>query len=235
VEEFRRSPKAVWIMKPTNRAQGKGIFIISKLAQIKKWSSSARWAAVPLKDTYLISRYVENPLLIGGKKFDLRLYVLVTSYKPLRAYRYVHGFARFCTTAYTSDVADLDNPFIHLTNVAIQKHGEDYNAAHGGKWHVQHLRLFLEATQGLETCAKLFEQISGLIVHSLRAVQNVMISDRHCFEVYGEQPKPHQLCLKAHLYRGACPQIAIGASKNGACCSYQPYRTEHVATFRAFA
>jgi tubulin polyglutamylase TTLL1 len=89
----------MWIMKPTNRAQGKGIFIINKLAQIKKWSSAVRWAAaVPLKDAYLISRYVENPLLVGGKKFDLRLYVLVTSYKPLRAYQYVHGFARFCTT-----------------------------------------------------------------------------------------------------------------------------------------
>lgn len=40
VEEFRRNPNAMWIMKPTSRSQGKGIFIINKLAQIKKWSSA---------------------------------------------------------------------------------------------------------------------------------------------------------------------------------------------------
>jgi tubulin polyglutamylase TTLL1 len=87
VEEFRRNPNAMWIMKPTSRSQGKGIFIINKLAQIKKWSMQSRWAQMPLKEAYVISRYVEDPLLIGGKKFDLRLYVLVSSYRPLRVYQ----------------------------------------------------------------------------------------------------------------------------------------------------
>jgi hypothetical protein len=34
-------------------------------------------------------------------------------------------------------MGDMDNPFIHLTNVAIQKHNQDYNSKHGGKWHIK--------------------------------------------------------------------------------------------------
>lgn len=56
-------------------------------------------------DTYVISRYIDNPMLIGGKKFDLRLYCLVTSYRPLKAWIYDEGFGRFCNELYSSDVA----------------------------------------------------------------------------------------------------------------------------------
>ncbi|KAJ8614060.1 hypothetical protein CTAYLR_005822 [Chrysophaeum taylorii] len=184
VEEFRKNPRAVWIMKPANAAQGRGIFIINKLAQIKRWSNG-RWASMPLKEAYVISRYVEHPLLVGGKKFDLRLYVLVTSYRPLRVYQYAHGFARFCNAKYNSQVSELNNPFIHLTNVAIQKHNDDYNVNHGGKWNVQHVKLFIEATWGFEAARKLFDDIDKIIIHSLKAVQSTVINDRHCFECYG--------------------------------------------------
>ena len=181
VEEFRRYPNAMWIMKPSNRAQGKGIFIINKLQQIKKWSSG-RWAQTA--ETYVVSRYIDNPLLVGGKKFDLRIYVLVTSFRPLRMYL-GDGFARFCNVKYSNDIGEMDNPFMHLTNVSIQKHDENYNNLHGGTWAVSKLRLYLEATRGLDATARLFNDIDDLLVHSAKAVQNVMINDRHCFECYG--------------------------------------------------
>lgn len=127
-EEFKKTPSSVWIMKPNDKARGIGIFIINKLQQIKKWSreKNAQFSYANNKDTYVVSRYIDRPLLIGGKKFDLRLYVLVTSWKPLVAYRYEQGFCRFCAVKYSSNVDDLDNNFMHLTNVSIQKYGVSF-------------------------------------------------------------------------------------------------------------
>uniref|UniRef100_A0A671F8R6 TTL family tubulin polyglutamylase complex subunit L1 n=1 Tax=Rhinolophus ferrumequinum TaxID=59479 RepID=A0A671F8R6_RHIFE len=172
VEEFRKSPSSTWIMKPCGKAQGKGIFLINKLSQIKKWSRDSKtssFVSQSSKEAYVISLYINNPLLIGGRKFDLRLYVLVSTYRPLRCYMYKLGFCRFCTVKYTPSTSELDNMFVHLTNVAIQKHGEDYNHIHGGKWTVNNL-LYLESTRGKEVTSKLFDEIHWIIVQSLKAV-----------------------------------------------------------------
>jgi len=127
--------------------------------------------------------YLDAPLLIGGKKFDMRLYVLVTSYKPLRAYISKQGFCRFCTVKYNANMADMDNMFVHLTNVAIQKQGEDYNDVHGGKWSMENLRNYLEGTRGKAPTDQLFEDINWVCFQSLKSVQSVMLSDRYVISV----------------------------------------------------
>ncbi|KAG5442882.1 putative tubulin polyglutamylase ttll1 [Clonorchis sinensis] len=190
-EEFKRNPTLTWILKPSGKARGIGIFLINRLSQLKKWSREGRMGmmlgSVPsyVRDSYVISRYIDNPLLIGGKKFDLRLYILVTSFRPLKAYIYKLGFCRFCTVKYNTDVTELDNMFVHLTNVSIQKHGAQYNSLHGGKWTIENFRLWLEGTKGKSVSDKLFDEIHWIILHSLKAVASVLINDRHCFECYG--------------------------------------------------
>ena len=86
VEEYRKNPNSTWIMKPCGKSQGAGIFLINKLSKLKKWSRESKTVFNPnlVKETYVISRYIDNPLLMGGKKFDMRLYVLVTSFRPLK-------------------------------------------------------------------------------------------------------------------------------------------------------
>lgn len=81
--------KNLWIVKPANLSRGRGIHIIDSLDDLQ------------YDDLSVVSRYITNPLLINGHKFDLRIYVLVTSYEPLRVYVYKEGLARFASETYT--------------------------------------------------------------------------------------------------------------------------------------
>lgn len=198
VEEFKRLG-GVWIMKPIGSAQGKGIFLFTRLSEISEWKTDFKALKSSLagkqsileaeaKDVedYIVQRYLQYPLLIGGKKFDMRLYALVTSFSPLKVYQYRRGFARFSNSRYSSNMDDIYNEFIHLTNVAIQKTAENYDERTGGKMELQALKLYLMSRYGVERIDALFWEIQMIILRSLLAVQSVMIQDRHCYELYGK-------------------------------------------------
>lgn len=73
--------------------------------------------------------------MINGYKFDLRVYVLITSIDPLRIYVNKRGLARFCTNQYSSpQEKNIKNTFMHLTNYSINKHSgkftEDEEKSH---------------------------------------------------------------------------------------------------------
>lgn len=67
----------------------------------------------------VVQQYLSNPLLIDGYKWDLRIYVAVTSINPLRIYVYEEGLCRFASEKY--DTKDLKNVYSHLTNYSINK------------------------------------------------------------------------------------------------------------------
>ncbi|CAM9607844.1 unnamed protein product, partial [Choristocarpus tenellus] len=73
---------------------------------------------------WVVERYVENPMLIEGFKFDLRLYVAVTSFQPLRVYLHKEGLCRLATEPYSRDPQTFSNRFVHLTNYSINKHNK---------------------------------------------------------------------------------------------------------------
>jgi len=78
---------------------------------------------------------------------------------------------------------DISNTFVHLTNVAIQKHAPGFDRSKGMKWAIRSLRLYMTTRHGAEATNELFGVIQGLIIRTLLAVQPAMINDKHCFEV----------------------------------------------------
>jgi hypothetical protein len=104
----------LWIVKPANLSRGRGIYLIDDVNEVS------------VEETSVISRYISNPLLINGHKFDLRLYVVVTSFEPLRIYIYKEGLARFATEEYISNKATKDNIYVHLTNYSINKKNDKF-------------------------------------------------------------------------------------------------------------
>ena len=82
-EEMEKNPDNFWIVKPPDMSCGQGIRIINDIRNVPE-------TKMPL----CVQRYIMEPLLIDGLKFDLRVYVLVTSIAPLRIYLYDEGLTR---------------------------------------------------------------------------------------------------------------------------------------------
>ena len=80
----------VWIIKASNSSKGVGIKLFDKLAQVQDCKGSSR----------VLQKYVERPLLLHTRKFDLRCWVLVTDWNPLSIWLYDECIARICADAW---------------------------------------------------------------------------------------------------------------------------------------
>ncbi len=108
IKEKAKRKGNLWIMKPAKSSRGRGIYVVSDIGDISYGELS------------IIQNYIHQPLLLDNIKWDIRIYVLVTSFQPqLEAYVYKSGFGRFATVKYTTE--DLST-LIHLTNTSIQRH-----------------------------------------------------------------------------------------------------------------
>jgi tubulin polyglutamylase TTLL4 len=147
-----------------------------------------------------------NPHLINGLKYDLRVYVLVTSYCPLKVYLYNDGLVRFATEPYSNDPRSVNQKFMHLTNFSINKkntakfvknndHTDSSDAeAHGpdaSKWDFKQLESAF-AKQGASFGA-IKQEIKSICLKTLISVEtqiNLLVQKNpttrnNCFELYG--------------------------------------------------
>uniref|UniRef100_A0A669EXW8 Tubulin--tyrosine ligase-like protein 5 n=1 Tax=Oreochromis niloticus TaxID=8128 RepID=A0A669EXW8_ORENI len=178
--------KGPWIIKPVASSRGRGIYLVSNPNQIS------------MTENILVSRYINNPLLIDGFKFDVRLYVLVTSYDPLLVYVYEEGLARFATVKYDRTSKSIKNTFMHLTNYSVNKKSSDYVSCddpevedYGNKWSMSAVLRYLKQ-EGKDTTS-LMKQVEDLIVKAVlsaelqiaTACKTFVPHKTNCFELYG--------------------------------------------------
>uniref|UniRef100_S4RUG6 Tubulin--tyrosine ligase-like protein 5 n=1 Tax=Petromyzon marinus TaxID=7757 RepID=S4RUG6_PETMA len=163
-----------WIVKPVASSRGRGVYLVNSPNQ------------VTMDENILVSRYLGNPLLIDDFKFDVRLYVLVTSYEPLVIYLYEEGLTRFATVKYDRNSKFIKNQFMHLTNYSVNKKSRDYVSCDdpevedfGNKWSMSAMLRCLKQ-DGHDTTA-LMARIEDLIVKTILSVEQTIASSVRMF------------------------------------------------------
>ncbi|KAI6660494.1 Tubulin polyglutamylase TTLL13-like [Oopsacas minuta] len=159
------------IFKPEAGCQGKGIFITKNIKEVKP------------TERYICQEYIQKPILIDNYKFDLRIYVLITSCDPLRVFTYYEGLGRFCTREYQDPTGhNQEEVYMHLTNYAINKHSKDFvvDDMSGSK------RRFVSVNSSLREAGYDVEQlwidIEDVIIKTLISIHPILKHNyRSCF------------------------------------------------------
>ncbi|XP_030150652.1 tubulin polyglutamylase TTLL6 isoform X1 [Lynx canadensis] len=186
LQNYSRSRKnKTYICKPDSGCQGRGIFITRTVKDIK-----------PGEDM-ICQLYISKPFIIDGFKFDLRIYVLMTSCDPLRIFAYNEGLARFATTSYSHPCADnLDDICMHLTNYSINKHSSNFvrDAQAGSKRKLSTFSVYMES-HGYNT-EQVWRDIEDVIIKTIISAHPIIKHNYHtcfpnhtlnsaCFEILG--------------------------------------------------
>ncbi|CAG2193523.1 TTLL7 [Mytilus edulis] len=178
-----------FIIKPSNGAQGHGIQLFKNAEKI------------PATEHFIVQEYIEKPFLLDGYKFDLRIYVLITSCDPLRVFLFNDGLVRMSTEKYQNPAeSNINHMYMHLTNYSVNKHNEYYEKGEtvdsGSKRSIAFLNEYLRNKD--RDVALMWRNISDMIVKTLLVSMPHLLhayrmcrpcapsgSDSVCFEVLG--------------------------------------------------
>ncbi|XP_072294550.1 tubulin polyglutamylase TTLL7 isoform X1 [Eucyclogobius newberryi] len=187
VKELRRKRKQkTFIVKPANGAMGHGISLIRNCEKL------------PAQEHFIVQEYLDKPFLMEGYKFDLRIYILVTSCDPLRIFLYNDGLVRMGTEKYHApSEANLSQLYMHLTNYSVNKHNENFERDEtvdkGSKRSISWFTEFLRAND--YDVAKFWGDISELVVKTL------IVAEPHVLHAYrmcrpGQPPGSDSVCFE---------------------------------------
>ena len=149
--------KNIWILKPTGLNRGRGVSVFNSLDKfkslIKEYSEgnpkegNGKNQTIKLSDSggisnlnnlpfviktrsFVIQKYIEQPLLIYNRKFDVRCWALVAD--DMKLYFFKEGYIRTSSSEYTMDQNSINKKEVHLTNNAVQKYCSDYGKFEDG-------------------------------------------------------------------------------------------------------
>jgi len=138
----------IWLLKPTEYNQGRGINLFNKLSNLDyHLKSMQRGVEQPIRaiktpqigrsrpamiksHQFVIQKYVEKPMLIDDRKFDIRVWVMLDH--EMNLYCFKEKYIRLSSEPFSLDEKKVDDKYIHLTNNAIQKYGKNYNKHESG-------------------------------------------------------------------------------------------------------
>ncbi|XP_066548278.1 tubulin polyglutamylase TTLL7 isoform X2 [Amia ocellicauda] len=187
VKELRKKRKQkTFIVKPANGAMGHGISLIRNCEKL------------PAHDHFIVQEYLDKPFLMEGYKFDLRIYILVTSCDPLRIFLYNDGLVRMGTEKYHApSESNLNQLYMHLTNYSVNKHNENFErdetADKGSKRSIRWFTEFLRTNDYDVT--KFWGDVSELVVKTL------IVAEPHVLHAYrmcrpGQPPGSDSVCFE---------------------------------------
>jgi hypothetical protein len=183
------SQRNLWIVKPgENSNRGTGISVCSSIDQVRDELKPTVCDRTGRPHTYIVQKYLDRPYLIHKRKFDLRLYALMTSINGgLQGYYYSEGYIRTSSREFT--LKNLDR-MIHLTNDAVQKKGEDYGRFESGnKLSYRDFQRYLDSHHADTVSFQndVLPKMVGLMKDTMLATFTRLDPrpKRHSFEVYG--------------------------------------------------
>uniref|UniRef100_A0A2K6GQW3 Tubulin--tyrosine ligase-like protein 10 n=1 Tax=Propithecus coquereli TaxID=379532 RepID=A0A2K6GQW3_PROCO len=139
----------MWICKPTASNQGKGIFLLRNQEEVAALQAKTQsleedpiYRKMPFRapQARVVQRYIQNPLLLDGKKFDVRSYLVIACAMPYMVF-FAHGYARLTLSLYNPHSSDLSG---HLTNQFMQKKSPLYVLLKEDTvWSMDHLNRYI--------------------------------------------------------------------------------------------
>jgi len=169
--------KNIWIVKPSGLSRGRGISCIDQLNDIL--------TNIKPHNQIVIQKYIENPLIIKGRKFDIRQWVLVTNFNPLTVYLFDTPYIRFGAEEFHID--DFKNIFSQLTGNSIAKHSEKFENSEieGDMWEIEQFRDYLKERFGKDCWPEIQAKIKKIVIYALQCAKHKIINRKNSHEVFG--------------------------------------------------